>query len=239
MTLVRWNDEGQPHRVIGLSALLGIGFCLFYFFGGYRLIASIWARGEADLAWWPLFGTGSLLALAFALLGPCCLLPLLKRFEVSAGLSRGILLSGAIACLLGVGLDSGRRVELRGDEVWLRGHSGAVRAYQPSAFASFQVSCLNGRRGSPEPGLRLETKDGQVFDLADMFAIGWNGPDKGVWLDAVEDVAQAARREGIVQASRHPEQGWLHFDRGCVTRFAERFPIEDRARVAGFFTFPI
>lgn len=238
MSIVRWQDEGQPGRPISLATLLGIGFCLFCFFGGYRLIASLWVWGQSPAAWWPLLGAASAVAFFLAMLGPCILLPLMKRLKVPGRVVAGVLWGLGIACVLAVVWDSRSRVEMRGHEIWVRNVVGGAQVYRPAEIVSLQVSCLNGRRSSPEPSLRLEMKDGREIDLTDMFSLGPNGPETAAWLNAVEGVVQAARHAGIAKASRHPEQGWLHFDRGCVTGFSERFSADDRARVAALFAFP-
>ncbi|MNS79315.1 hypothetical protein D3C72_1129670 [compost metagenome] len=150
----------------------------------------------------------------------------------------GVLWGLGIACVLAVVWDSRSRVEMRGHEIWVRNVVGGAQVYRPAEIVSLQVSCLNGRRSSPEPSLRLEMKDGREIDLADMFSLGPNGPETAAWLNAVEGVVQAARYAGIAKASRHPEQGWLHFDRGCVTGLSERFSADDRARVVALFALP-
>jgi uncharacterized membrane protein YhaH (DUF805 family) len=236
VSFVKWNDEEGNGLAFKLFPVLGIGFGLAYFFGGYRLLASIWVRDDgSDVVWWPVFGPVSVIGVFLAVLGMCGAALLLKRLKAS-GREAFVALSVVLALAVGaVGLDSLQRVEVRGDGVSVRHHGGTIQTFSTSALTKVEVGCLPGRRGSPRPAIVLLTGDGSEVDLASLHAIAWNGPPREAWLAAVERVTVAARQTGVWEIERHPE-GRVNLDPRCVARFAERFPVEDRTRVIRLFS---
>jgi hypothetical protein len=235
VSIVGWNDEGRPRRALAVLGLFGIGFFLFCLFGGFRLIASAWVSGrEPELVWWPLFGLASMASLGSAMLGGCLLVLLFQRFKASASLVIGVLAAVIAVCLVCVGWDSLHRVEVRPGQIVVHDPKGAGGAYGPTDFAALEVGCLRGGRNKAEPIMRLVFDDGAEVDLADMSAIGWNGPPRMRWLEAAESIGDAARRIGGWRFARGVD-GQPLFDPGCLSDFAARFPAEDQVRVVRLF----
>jgi hypothetical protein len=235
VSVVRWNDEGRPRRAFAALGAFGVGFFLFCLFGGFRLIASVWMSGrEPDLVWWPLFGLASMASLGGVVIGGCLLVLLFQRFKAPAPVVIGALAAVIAVCLLCVGWDSLHRVEIRPGQIVVHDPFGGGDAYRPADFAALEVGCLRGGQNRAEPIMRLSLRNGVEVDLADMSAIGWNGPPRMRWLGAAEGVGDAARSAGVWRFSRGID-GQPLFDQGCLSDFAARFPAEDQVRVVRLF----
>jgi hypothetical protein len=234
--LVTWNDGEGDSKTLNLFPVLGVGLGLAYFFGGYRVVASLWVRDHGpDTVWWPLFGAGSMIGVFVAILGSCGLVLLLKRWRTPRPTAL-VVLSAVLSVAVGaVAVDSRQRVEIVGDQVSIGHHDGTIRTYGPADIATVSVGCLQGRRGSPRTAIVLRARDGGEIDLAELDAVAWNGPPRGDWLTAVEAVTDASRRRGVWRIERQPS-GRPNLNLACVNRFAERFPADDRGRVVRLFT---